>query len=92
MATKRRETAGPPKLSAGDLARVMAALHARQVEVKGLLGMLEPFHGYRYFRELKKVASGRLAAGDMSDGLRWLLPEILFALSDPPPDGPERPC
>jgi hypothetical protein len=92
MATKRREMAGPPELSAGDMARVIAALQARQAEVKGLLAMLEPFDGYRYFLELKRVAGGKLAAGAMSDGLRWLLPEILFALADPPPDGPERPC
>jgi len=92
VARKQRETAGPPTLSAGDMARVLAALQARETEVKGLLAMLEPFDGHRFFLELKRVARGKLAAGAMSDGLRWLLPEILFALAEPPPEGPERPC
>jgi len=92
MAKRQRDSAGPPALSAGDMARVLAALQAREADVKGLLAMLEPFDGHRFFLELKRVARGKVAAGAMSDGLRWLLPEILFALAEPPPGGPERPC
>jgi hypothetical protein len=73
------------------MARLLATLQAREADVKGLLEMLEPFEGHRFFLELKRVARGKLAADAMSEGLRWLLPEVLFALAEPPPAGPERP-
>ncbi len=79
-----REASALSSPSAEEVARVLAAMVAQESEVKTLLQILEPFDAHRLFLELRRFANGKLALRDLSDTLRWLLPEVAAMTAVPP--------